>query len=144
MVPGVNLGQLPGGNCAALEPTLASRIAGLTSAFAGSALPRGPPLDPQNVGLGVFAAQRVLKRIELSGTAFSHMRVVWSRACRVVPNWSPDRGKPQTSESEARACFMPSWSGSSCRWGCGGCVVMGCRLGGGAARYRLLPRRVVR
>src|SRR5450755_570240 len=52
------------------------------------------PLDPQNVGSGTFAAQRVLKRVELSGTAFSYMRVVWSRARRVVPKWSPEsRGR---------------------------------------------------
>jgi hypothetical protein len=37
-------------------------------------------LDPQNVGLNAFAAQRAFKRVELSGTAFSHMRGVWSRA----------------------------------------------------------------
>jgi hypothetical protein len=58
---------------------------GLACALPQAAGFEGATLNPQNVGLDVFAAQRASVRIQLSGTAFSHMRVVWSRAWRVVP-----------------------------------------------------------
>ena len=52
----------------------------------------GGSLDPQNVGLGILAALRVFRHIQLSGTAFSYVRAIWSHARRVVPRWSPDLG----------------------------------------------------
>jgi hypothetical protein len=54
------------------------------------------PLDPQDGGVGVFAAQ---KRSAWRGTMGSDLRVVTSHACRVVPRWSPNEfGRPSVPQ----------------------------------------------